>query len=212
MSIGKGHAAALADGFVDSIGGGKEGLQPKQTLSVLFQIVGEIIERSQTNLIQSNSNASGGLSKSIVADEPEASGGTISVDIVMDFYGQFINKGVRGTKSGAGLYSFKNPYPNRKMVAALMAGAGRAKKKTSNIRRTVSANEVKNVKLSEMDKAWGAARNIKMYGIKATNFMDDAIAFGRSQVAARLGDALEIDILNSLQNGFSNNSNTSGTK
>jgi hypothetical protein len=212
MSIGKSQAAALADGFVDSIGGGKDSLQPKETLSVLFQIVGEIIERSQENLIRSNSNASGGLSKSIIAEDPESSAGTVTVNVTMDFYGQFINKGVRGTKSGAGLYAFKTPYPNRKMVAALMAGQGRAKSKTSNIKKTVSANERKNVSLSAMDKAYGAARNIKMYGIKATNFMDDAIAFGRSQIAARLGDALEIDILNSIVDGTNNNSNPGGTQ
>lgn len=207
MSINKAQANALADDFFEDIGGGKDGLQPKETLSEFFQVVGEIIDQAQKNLIKSNSNAGGQLSKSIIADEPTLNGNILSTNIEMLFYGQFVNDGVKGTKSGKGLYKFKSEYPSKDMVSALLKGINRAKKSTTNVSRTktVSGNEKKNVKISDIAKAYGAARNIKMFGIQPTGFMNDAIAFGRSQIAARLGLALEIDVLNSLNTGDGTN-------
>ena len=200
MGISKSQAAALADGFMDQLGEEKAGLQPKETFTELFLLAGELIEDAQKNLNQTNSVASGGLSKSLQTGEPYEHGDTVFIDIGMSFYGDFVNKGVKGTKSGAGLYSFKSEFPSTSMVKALQKGINRAKKSTTNVNRskTVSKNEIKNVKISDIDKAYGAARNIKMYGIKANGFLDKAIAKTRSKIASRLGSALSIDILNSL--------------
>ena len=207
MSISKSQAAALADGFLDDIGSDdKSELQPRETFTELFLLAGELVEDAQENL--KANTASGGLSKSLEVTNPQQNGNVVSCDVVMDFYGQFLNKGVKGTKSGTGQYSFRSEFPSRKMVAALAKGIGRAKSSTTNVRRTVSQNEVKNKNLSQIEKAYGAGRNIKMYGIKATNFMDKAILTTEQKIEQRLGAAFKTDILNSLPDGDFNSANT----
>lgn len=206
MSINRSQAAALADGFLDDIGTNDKGeLQPRETFTELFLLAGELVEDAQDNLNKDQSNASGGLSSSIKVLDPSESGNVVSCDIEMLFYGQFINSGVKGTKGGSGKYQFKSPFPSRAMVSALEKGINRAKKSTFNTsRRTISGNEKKNLNISDIQKAYGAARNIKMYGIKATGFMDKAIKTAADKADERLGSALKIDVINSL-NDFTNN-------
>lgn len=203
MSIGKAQAQALASGFLNNLGtDDKSGLIPRESLSELFLLAGEFIEDAQSNLNETNSNASGSLSRSLVIENPKQTGTAISVDIMMSKYGEFINKGVRGTKSGSSKagYSFKSPFPSRAMVEALRASIGRAKRSTTNVNRlkSTSKNEIKNVKISDISKAYGAGRNIKMYGIKANSFIDKAFTATESKAADRFGAAFKIDIINSL--------------
>jgi hypothetical protein len=205
MSISKSQAKALAEGFLDDLGGDveKSELQPKETFTELFLLAGEFVEDSQKNLKDSNSNASGGLSNSLILSDPIHTGNVVSVNIMMDFYGQFVNSGVKGTKGGAGKYAFKTEFPSRKMIEALKAGIGRAKVSSANVNksRTIRANEKKNATISEISKVYGAARNIKMYGIKATGFIDKAVKKTEDKISERLGAAFKTDIINSLQDG-----------
>lgn len=197
----KAQADLLADGFLDTLEGeDKSVLQPKETFSEIFQLAGELVQSAQDNLIQSNSNASGGLSKSIILSDPREQGGVVSVDIMMAEHGQYIDKGVKGTRSGQGEYKFKTENPSSKMLANLMRGIIKAKRKTTNVNanKSTSKNELKNASLSKLTKAWGAAVNIKRYGIAPTGFMSKAITATEQKIEDRLGKALEIDITNSI--------------
>lgn len=200
MSISRSQAAALAEGFLDNLGTDKSQLIPRNTITETFLIAGELVEDAQDNLNRSNTNASGNLSRSIHLSDSVEQGSEVSINVMMVDYGQFINKGVRGTKSGQGKYQFKHSTPSRKMVARMLLGIRRARKKTTNViaRKTTSRNEIKNVKLSELSHAWGAATNVVRYGIKPTGFMDKAIVNARKKFRNRLGEALRVDILNSL--------------
>ncbi|MFT3679436.1 MAG: hypothetical protein QM791_04135 [Ferruginibacter sp.] len=200
MSISKAQAKALAAGFLDSLGEDKSVLQPAETFSELFLIAGELVDDAQKNLNASNSNASGKLSASIVLSNPREEGNTIVVDIVMNEYGEYVDKGVKGTKSGQGKYQFKTEFPSKQMLKNLQAGIGRAKRSTKNVnvKRSVSKNEIKNAQLAQLNRVWGAARNIKRYGIKPTGFMSKAISTAEKKVADRLGEALRVDIINSI--------------
>lgn len=199
MSIGKAQALALADGFLDDIGSEK-GFRPKELYSELIMLAGELVEASQDNLNKSNSNASGGLSASLVLNEPEHSGDIFKVDMMMNFYGRFINRGVKGTRSGKGQYQFKSEFPSLAMVEALKKGMSSAKKKTrnTNAHKSISANEKKNASISDTQNAYGAGRNIKMYGIEPTGFLDKAVVATQRKVKDRLGAALKIDIIDSI--------------
>src|ERR1700743_1490125 len=110
MSISKAQAEALAEGFLDSIGVDRDGIYPKETYSELIILASELIEQAQKNLAASNSISSGALSESIVASDPRSVGSAMLLDIYMNFYGLFVNKGVKGTKAEGSLagYSFKN--------------------------------------------------------------------------------------------------------
>lgn len=200
MSIARAQAEALAEGFLDNLGTGKEGLRPKKTFSELIILAGEFVEDAQDNLNASNSNASGNLSESIIAGEPEIKGNVFKVDVYMEYYGLFINSGVKGTKSGSGKYAFKYDKPSKSHVQAMLEGLKNAKLKTRSVTRYSAAgkSEAKNKKLSEYDRAYAAARSVKMYGIQATGFIDKAVSTTEKRVSDRLGAAFEIDILTSL--------------
>lgn len=197
-SIGKAQAEALADNFLDDIGSGDPGeLQPRETIAELLLLAGELIEEAQANLNATRSNATGNLSESIQAQEPKTAPGLIQIDIEMNFYGQFVNKGVKGTKGGNGLYSFKTEFPSKKMVAAIRKYIKDARSKIGSDKTRIGY-ETKNTTISEASSAYAMARSIKRKGIDATYFMDRAIDETDKKISERLGDALGIDVLNSL--------------
>lgn len=207
MSIAKAQAAAIADGFLDSFGSSKADLRPKETFTEIILLAGELIQSCQGNLNRSNSNASGKLSESLIAGEPVLNGKVLHVDMLMNFYGRFVNAGVKGTRSGNSVagYSFKNEIVSRKMLAAIKDWVDRGKINTRTVKKykTLGAHEGKNrklAKLSEADMSYAVARSIKIHGIKATGFLDKAMLSTRQKVASRLGVALKIDVINSLSN------------
>lgn len=207
-SIGKAQAEALAEGFLDDIGSDPDGLQPRETLSELFLLAGELVEMAQDNLNDTKTNASGELSKSIATREPVAGPGFLQIDIEMNFYGQFVNSGVRGTRSGSGLYKFKHELGGRKkgqkgsgkkhkLVEAMIKYQKDARSKLTNVKVPIGY-ENKNSEIAKRASAYIMARSILQKGIKATYFMDKAIQETDRKVSERLGDALAIDVLNSL--------------
>jgi hypothetical protein len=210
MSIGKAQAKLLAEGFLDDIGSEKDGLQPRETLSEVIVMAGELVERMQDNLNKSNSVASGKLSESIKAEEPETVGQTLIIDITCLYYGDFVNKGVKGTKSGSSKagYSFKTDFPSAPMLNSLIKYTKGAGKKVTNIKnKPISKLEKKNIKLSEAQKnVYGLGISIKRKGIKSTGFIDKAVKDTSREVEDKLGAALRIDIINSLQVYGNNNS------
>lgn len=193
---------ALADGFLDGLGTEKDGLQPRESFSEIILLAGELIESAQDNLNSSNSNASGGLSSSLIAGEPVQVGTAMSIDMLMNFYGQFLNKGVKGTKSGSSTagYSFKYDKPSRKLVDAIAAWqkAGKASTTNTNAKKSTSRNEKKNASIAAIDGAYAIARSIVQKGLKPTGFLDKAILTTQDKVADRLGAALRVDIINSI--------------
>lgn len=202
MSISKAQALALADGFVDKQGVGKEGFTPVNTFSELFLIAGEMVEMMQDNLNKSNKNASGELSKSIKADTPVQKGSIVSVDIRMLFYGAFVNKGVKGLKSGRSLagYSFKTPFPSESMVKAISDWVGRGKKSVSSVTKYKAYGKIeKKNKDIGGGNPYAIARAVKMKGLKPTQFQDKAEVKTRDKVGERLGAALKIDVINSIR-------------
>jgi len=193
MSINKAQAKALADGFLGVIGSGKDGFIPSESLSEVFLLAGNFIQNAQGFLTKNN--ASGNLSQSLEIVNPSQNG----CDVEMDFYGQFLNDGVRGVKSGSGKYAFKTLNPSPAMLKALKKSIGKAKRSTrnTNSQKTTSRNEKKNVATADAI-AWGAAVNIKKKGIKAVHFLDKAERQLLDEMDDRLAKAFSIDVLNSL--------------
>jgi hypothetical protein len=201
MSISKAQASALAEGFLDGIGSSKEGLRPKETFSEFIVLAGEMAEQMQENMIRHKIIASGKGASSIEVQEPELKGSILSIDITMNDYLRFQNKGVRGTKSGNGLYQFKNDRPSQKMVLAFREWIKRAKISTRSVKKYSAhgQHEAKNKSIAQFDNAYAIARSVKQHGIKATGFLDQAAESTRKKVSDRLGAALKIDVLDSLK-------------
>jgi hypothetical protein len=203
MSISKAQAAALAEGFLDNLGSERGEFQPRELYTELFLIVGELIEAAQNNLNKANRISSGALSESLIADDPKKNGNVISVDILMNFYGAFVNKGVKGTRAGhstAG-YSFKNEVVSRSMLAAIANWIEKARIKTRTVKKYkgYGKHEVKQKTIAQFDATYAVARSIKQHGLKPTGFLDNAIAKTSDKIEQRLGAALVIDVLDGLQ-------------
>lgn len=201
MGISQVQAQALAEGFLDNIGSEND-LQPRQTFSEIILLAAEFIEDAQNNLIKANNISSGALSESLQAGEPSVNGTTFSVDVFMNFYGKFINSGVKGTRSGSSKagYSFKNEIVSKKMLKAIAEWIKRAQISTQTVKKYAphGAHETRRRTISEIDSAYGKARSIKMYGIPANGFLDKAVETTTQKVKDRLGLALKIDIINSI--------------
>lgn len=204
MSISKQQAEALAEGFLDNIGSSKDELfRPKGIFTEVILLSGELVENIQDNLNGANITSSGKLSESIIADEPTQNGAEVSIDILMNFYGAFHNKGVKGTRAGRSTagYSFKNEIVSDKMYKAIADWIKRARRTIRTVKKYkgYGRHETKRKSIAQYDSTYATARSIKMYGLKPTGFLDNAVASTRSKVAARLGAALRIDVIDGLQ-------------
>lgn len=203
MSISKRQAEALAEGFLDTLGSSKGEFQPKNTYTELFLLVGELIDTAQKNLNKAGLISSGEGSESIVADEPIQNGGVISVDVLMNYYLQFHNKGVKGTRTGhstAG-YSFKNEIVSQNMYKQIDGWINRAGLSTRTVKkyRGYGKHETRRKTIAAIDSTYAMARSIKMKGLKPTGFMDSAIQSTSDKIEKRLGAALVLDIQDGLQ-------------
>lgn len=203
MSISKSQAKALAEGFLDTIGSSKEGFAPRNTLTELFLLAGELIEDCQDNLNKSNRNASGKLSESLIADEPTQNGSTVRIDVLMNFYGAFVNKGVKGTRSGQSTagYSFKTEGVSTNFSKALQDWVKRGKISTRSVKKYkgYGRHEKKSKSIAQIDNIYALGRSIKMHGLKPTGFLDKAMKSTASKVSDRLGAALKIDVIDGLK-------------
>lgn len=205
-SISKAQAAALADDFLGNLGSEKGSLQPVETVSEVVLIASDMALEMQDNLNQTNSIATGALSESIAILDPVSNGTEMQVDIEMNFYGLFVNKGVKGTKSSAKApqspYRFKTDFPSKNMVDAIKAWIkeGKMKSKAKDVKKygTYGKHETKAKSISEIGIAYAVARSIKMMGLKATGFLDKAVATTSATVEERLGQAFRIDVINSI--------------
>jgi|JI6StandDraft_1071083.scaffolds.fasta_scaffold89716_3 hypothetical protein len=201
QTIGKSQVKLLASGFLDTLGSRAEfsDLILDETLASLILIAGNLINRANENLTQRGHIGSGLLKDSHKIRNPHYQGQEIHLDIEALFYYAFLDKGVSGTKSGSGLYSFKSDFPSREMVKSIQAWiiSGR---KVSSIpqKKSISNYEIKQRRISDYDKAYAVARSIKMKGIRATGYFDSAIDFARNQTLLELGKALKLDIIRSL--------------
>jgi hypothetical protein len=208
MSISKSQALALADNFLDDLGTDKSDLQPRNLATEAVLIAASVIEHAQENLIRGQHVASGKLSESLEASEPETNGSKMSMSVLMAPHGEFINSGVKGKKGGTSTrgYAFKYDLPSKSFVEAIQASIGRSSKKITNTRipKSISRNELKNASVAQASRAYAVARSIIQKGIKPTGFMDRAMQAATRDVEQRFGKALQADIIVSLNRNLSN--------
>lgn len=196
-SIGQAQASLLGTDFLDNLG---SEFEAPETQDALILAAAYLVEQAQNELNKSGHVSSGGLSDSIVANDPTETNGNISIDIEANFYYQFLNKGVKGLKSGSGEYAFKTKLPSKDMVKDIQKWMQRAGKASTRVdkKRSVSYNEVKNKSVSELNSAFAVARSIKNKGIKATRFFDKAIELAERYMQEELGKSFTADIINAI--------------
>jgi len=199
QTISQAQKAALKSKFLDNIGGERESnVQLEGTFAVLVDIAGYLIIQASNNLTKGGNISSGSLASSFVITDPKMEGNKITLNVTANDYYQYLNDGVKGTKSGAGKFAFKNDYPSKKMVEQIKAYLKRSKRATRNVSQTISAQETKQKSIGELSKAYAVARSIKQHGIKATGFFTKALEDTNQYAKDKLGNALKVDVINSL--------------
>ena len=158
------------------------------------------LDRAKDNIRKNALTASGNLESQLMFEtEVGETTYTLSIGYPADSeaakYYDFVNKGVRGYTSGTpnSIYSFKSPFPNRKMAASIFSWANKLRlrdKYEPNVLTTKLGKKRKSITkmISEADNkkrfAYALASGIKKKGIKKTRFFDDAkdFAFGQDFV------------------------------
>lgn len=208
QSISRAQAAAIADGFLNTLAAGTQDgeLVPRESLGALMGAAADIITHSLEILASTGTNSSGYLSGSLKVRPPVMTGGAIRVEIEAAEYFKFINAGVKGTRSGRSTagFQFRSSNPSGKMVSAIEKWLETSHKVTVNQspKHSISANERKHASLSQYDVAYTIARSILRKGIKPTNFLDKAVQMAEQALNENLGTAFKIDVLNALPNSL----------
>lgn len=168
---------------------GTQNLPVTERLIVAF--AEEFIKKVIENLQSLDKVDTGGLIKGVSKGELQNSAGTYTIEIgypadskQAEYY-DFVNKGVKGFKSGSpnSPYKFRNASPSSTgpMVLALQKWMKRqgilSRKETKST--TISSLQRKRKAISELDSsrqgAWLMARKIKSRGLPKTGFFDNAI-------------------------------------
>jgi hypothetical protein len=183
-SIASAQSRAIDNGLFDNLGSSRNIFEDLKPANLAEKLAAKVVLKMQENLNASKSNGSGALSNSIEISNTSFENNVFKVDIKIAYYGQFVNKGVAGTISGSSKagYKFKTNNPSPAMLASLAKGQKKAGKKIRNNKKNIGDYDKKNQRTS-LASSWGAAVNIKKYGIAATEFIDKAISDVRKEIS-----------------------------
>ncbi len=140
------------------------------------------IEKLRASL-QSNNKVSTGSLQSSLVPVIDSSPNYLSITILSNKYGKFVDKGVSGTKVKYDtLYSYKTKQPPVSVIEQFMKNRGIVPKEGNKPKEITSL-------------AFLIARSIKSNGLKPTNFVKEAI--GKDEI-----QALKKDIRNAIKKGL----------
>lgn len=157
----------------------------------ILRYAAKFILQVQDNLKKANKVDTGTLSTDIAEGEIIKEGSVYSIDVGYPVgsagakYYDFVNKGVKGFKSGSpnSPYSFKSAYPsmNGPMVAAIQKWVKRNSlaQRNETQKYNLSGLQKKRKSVAQLNTgrttAYLIARNIKQRGLQKTGFFDNAI-------------------------------------
>lgn len=140
-------------------------------------------------------DASGNLRNSLRASEIESVNGELTIGILMDYYGKFVDQGVSGTQFQTpkpSPFSFKNEGVSAEMQYSIFQWM-----RTKRIRLRDVAGKFKKGKITEKSYeslAYVIARSIKRKGINQTHFITNPFNLMDAQLPEMLQKALILDI------------------
>jgi hypothetical protein len=180
--------------------------------TALYNIAVEFINSAVDNLNAADRVSTGGLAESIKPSEIIVMGKKMTINInVLDYY-KFIDKGVKGWRSGEpgdSPYAFKAPAgksgkKSSEMVTAIkkwLIKEGLKSNSTSkNPKHAISARESRRQKITDTatSTAIMIAGMVRSKGLKKTNFWTDAEATASKFAEKEFETALTISVINSL--------------
>jgi hypothetical protein len=144
-------------------------------------------------------DASGNLRNSLKASETQINDDKVTIGILMDYYGKFVDKGVSGTihqTPEPSPYSFKNEGVGPEMQYSIFEWM-----RTKRIRLRDVSGKFKKGKITQKsyeNLAYVIARSVKRKGINQTHFITNPFNLMDAQLPEKLQEALSLDIENYL--------------
>ena len=179
-------------------------------VTTLYNIAAEFIKNASNNLQQVDRISTGALLDSIKPSDISIFGKIYTLNINVNDYYKFIDKGVKGWQSGSpsdSPYSFKAPGKrgeagqSSKMVTAIRKWLIKeGLKATTNTGKSITRRESKrkNITDASTQTAILISKAIKKKGLEKTNFWTKAEQQTMNYANDQLSLALKIDIINSL--------------
>jgi hypothetical protein len=196
MSINRNQIEALRNGYIQKIGGGDYKVLDTKKLPILEQVLAEF-GLEFNNAIVANLESAGAIGRGKLAEPAMPTVTKFGNKYVLGLgygsgseqieYFDYINKGVKGKKSGEpsdSPYAFKTIFPNRKMAASIFSWLNTARKKSSADDVSTSKTQTKRQGLkkaltgakNKRSLAYAISVSIKKRGIAQTKYFDNAVA------------------------------------
>jgi hypothetical protein len=170
----------------------------------LARLAFEWIELARTNLDASQRVSTGNLSDSIVASKVQVFGKTYLVEIKLNSYYQFVDKGVKGwkeaNKAPNSPYQFKRTPAGQKMMLAIrdwMLREGLKGRARENSSRQASLRDQRRASMRDAttSAAYAMANKIKQVGTSPSYFWTNTADEMRKRIRQELGKALKTNII-----------------
>jgi len=158
----------------------------------------QTIQQNDGKMKRKRIDASGNLRNSLRASEVQGSSKEMTVEILMDFYGKFVDKGVSGTRHTTpkdSPYSFKSEGVGTEMQYSIFQWM---RTKRIRLRDKGQFKKGKITSKSYESLAYVIARSIKRKGINQTHFITNPFNLMDKQLPEQLQNALALDIENYL--------------
>ena len=155
----------------------------------------QTIVQNDGKSVRKRIDASGNLRNSLKVSPLMEKNGELTIGILMDYYGAFIDKGVSGTRHStpeASPYSFKSEGVGIDMQHSIFEWM-----RTKNIRLRDVGGQFKKGKITEKSYeslAYVIARSVKRKGINQTHFITNPFNLTTKQLPELLQEALTLDI------------------
>jgi hypothetical protein len=211
----KAQAQAIKDGFIASLGGNYNRVDPNALPlieKILYDIGLEFTQKAKDNLTKAKAIASGQLfDLSVPQVYANARGGyTLEVGYPIgskaDKYYDFVNKGVKGTKNNRQNANTPYSYKQGKKsipVKPIEDWLKLNKSRTTAVKKYTKLGVERKAINDKKSLAFAIARGIHRNGLRATKYFDDALKILQNQdFIDALSVALEGDIIiqvNSIQ-------------
>lgn len=213
--------------FLDTLGESQSQMQEAQFKGVSKFIYESAITFLQTakDNIRKESIVDTGRLESDLTYEMEQNGSIISVSIgypsssPASKYYDFVNKGVKGVKSGSpnSQYKFKTVFPSKKMVANISDWVKRhnlrdkyegAVNKTKLGKKRASIKKLASQAKKQKTLAWVIASGVKRKGIKRSLFFDNAVTkvFGQ-EFTNSLSTIIGANVVVNIKSSFNGDNN-----
>lgn len=188
--------------FLDDIGSnGFEPLHLDETATALDRMALTFIDNVAANADRKDVYSSGKMIEGIEQSEVRVDGNKLAIDISAPEYISYQDEGVDGwAKSRGSRFKFKTKgvNPDGEMVKSIMDWQKREIQSNTTFKKYAVTKRENRARSLEVTKATTAAYMIKRMGIEGKRFIQDAAIETADEFGQILGDAIILDINNTL--------------